>query len=806
MKLRDFHKCGIKVLPFVIIFLVTIVVFRNFIFKGLLPIPSDILVGAYFPWLDYKWDYPTGVAIKNPQPSDIISILYPWRILGIEIIKSGELPLWESTSLLGMPLLANFQAAILTPINILYFIFTPYLAWSIQIMLQPALIMLTTYLFLKNLKLTWAASLLGSLSFAFSGFSIVWMEYNTIGFTLVFVPLILLYVDKLIEKPRPIYAFLLGLSVCLSILSGYPQISICTIVVSFIYLLFRLLIKRKNLLQTLIFYLIGLLTSVALSALQLLPSIELIRLSIRSSDVTALLGNINYLPLSYLITLFIPDFYGNPATGNYYFTGSYDNFTFYIPIAALFFTIIAVCSKTIFNKNNIIFLLFIMLSLILATNNPINSFIKYLIPGLSSFVAPRAMFITSLSLSIIAAYGLDFILANHKPKPIYFFIPSIIYVTIFIFLLTQILLTSPQYLIFLFNLNNVDYWIKPLTSNIVFRNSIIPLITIFILTIIMLLDKKIKFKLFIIFGLLIFNIIWSTDKYLSFTPYKLLYPPTEILEELGKRTSNHRFDREKGEVTPSNTWVPYQLKAVSGQNALHLMSVNKYLSLVNNNKLDPPSRYIDMTGINSPLYNTLDIQYFLALNRDIRDNSIQNGGEPSPQLTNRFSKVYSFKTVSILENLSNLGIAWYSKSTICNNNENFVVKSLSKLDYDPKLLMIANCPKGNDIFEASVGSVSVIQEKRNYIKFETDNPQDNYLTISKSYYPGWKVYIDGSKGSLYKTNLALMSIFIPQGKHIIKLEYQGNIFYYGLMVSVLTLFIWAIFLCINKIIGKVHDV
>lgn len=54
------------------LFLVLLAVFFNKVWlKGLVPFPGDLLVGAYYPWLEYKWGYEVGVPIKNQLISDI---------------------------------------------------------------------------------------------------------------------------------------------------------------------------------------------------------------------------------------------------------------------------------------------------------------------------------------------------------------------------------------------------------------------------------------------------------------------------------------------------------------------------------------------------------------------------------------------------------------------------------------------------------------------------------------------------------------------------------------------------------------
>src|SRR3989344_5465144 len=87
--------------------LLTIIFFWQFIFRGLLPIPSDTIVGLYHPFRDlYAKDYPNGIPFKNFLITDPVRQQYPWRELAISIEKKLELPLWNPYSLSGTPLLA----------------------------------------------------------------------------------------------------------------------------------------------------------------------------------------------------------------------------------------------------------------------------------------------------------------------------------------------------------------------------------------------------------------------------------------------------------------------------------------------------------------------------------------------------------------------------------------------------------------------------------------------------------------------------------------------------------------------------
>lgn len=800
----DWWSC-LKRINFLLVFLVTnIIVFRKFIFQQLLPIPSDILVGAYFPWLDNKWGYSVGVPVKNPLPSDIISMLYPWRVLGIDIIKQGFLPLWDNTILLGVPLLANFQAGLLNPFNLLFFIFSNSVAWSIMVFLQPILIGLSTYVFIKHLKLRKEAAVLGGLTFAFSGFSIVWMEYNTIGYTLACIPLVFFLIDRISASPKVNHIFFLSIILAVQFFSGYPQITIYTIIFGCIYFIYRLTTSPQGFFKKTTFFCLSLLNALLFASVQLLPSLELLQLSIRSIDTTAVMGGIKYLPFRHLLTLFIPDFFGNPATGNYYSVGSYDNFAFYINIISMSFAVVALTRKLIFNTKYIIFFLLAVFAIILSTDNSLSNTVSgFKGLGLSSAVSARSLVFFDFSIAIIAAVGYGFLLESNKLKLVIKMVTPAILLGIFIGSITIFTILRIDY-----NFSSHDSYKKDMVSrvnnsSVAFRNSVIPLILSLSVFIVVTFVKDKQKIHYIIIVLLITNITINTNKYLVFTPKHILYPATEVTDWLRESVKHHRFDRERGEVLPSNTWVAYGLKAVSGQNALALMSTAKYFSIIDGQYPNLPQRFVDITNVKSQLYDTLDIEYLALLNRDEEKSTVDKSGKPQKSLlADKLIEDKNISSVRIYKNSSNLGFAWFSKKYTCTNDIKIADFLLSK-DYNPKGNSLISCDK-EDLTsgEKELGQAAVVDFKPNNTLLEVNTPEDNYLTVSQSYYPGWKAYLNGSEVAVKKANLALTAIFIPRGSHTLKLVYEPRSFNLGFLVTGASVMLWVVFFSTHLVFKK----
>src|SRR3989344_2166649 len=187
-----------KIIPLFVISVVVLLFFWQVFIKSLLPIPSDTIVGLYYPFRDiYSKTNPNGVPFKNFLITDPVRQQYPWRNLSINSLKDIRLPLWNPYNLAGTPLLANFQSAVFYPFNFLFFLASFPFAWTVLIILQPLLAGIFLFLYLRNLRLNRAAGIFGAITFSLSGFFIAWLTWGTVLHSALWLPLILLSIDKI---------------------------------------------------------------------------------------------------------------------------------------------------------------------------------------------------------------------------------------------------------------------------------------------------------------------------------------------------------------------------------------------------------------------------------------------------------------------------------------------------------------------------------------------------------------------------------------------------------------------------------
>lgn len=175
--------------------------FYKTVLFGLVPFPGDLLVAEYNPWKTYSYlGYVPGSFPNKAQYFDVLRQLYPWKTLVIDALTNLQLPLWNPYNFSGAPLLANFQSAVFYPLNIAYLLTAKLSAWIMLVMLQPLLAGLFTYLYARKINLGKLGAIFAASAFAFSLFMTVWFEYNTIDQVILWLPLLLLAIEKLLEK------------------------------------------------------------------------------------------------------------------------------------------------------------------------------------------------------------------------------------------------------------------------------------------------------------------------------------------------------------------------------------------------------------------------------------------------------------------------------------------------------------------------------------------------------------------------------------------------------------------------------
>ncbi|MBU1628173.1 hypothetical protein KKB18_12470, partial [bacterium] len=307
----------LNIVPFLILIVIVIIFFWKSLFFGYLPIPSDIIVNSYLPWMSY---HSSNEEVKNPLLSDPVTQFCPSVMRSTKILREGKVSLWDPFIFCGKP---DFIVPLIPPFNILQYLLTTFMSYGLTIIAQVFLSGLFMYLFLRYglINLGKFASLIGAIVFMLNGVFMVWLEFGgTIGAGLWF-PLIFLFIDKTISKKSLFCACLGAILLGIQCFSGNLQLFSYLLLACFFYASFRIIclyknrIAAKELFKPVILVLLVFIFGILLTCVYLVPVFSRAESGFRQE---VKLKELNPLPVANLVTFVIPDFYGTPAPPHSY--------------------------------------------------------------------------------------------------------------------------------------------------------------------------------------------------------------------------------------------------------------------------------------------------------------------------------------------------------------------------------------------------------------------------------------------------------------------------------------------------------
>ena len=210
---------------------------------------------------------------------DTLLLFHPWMNFSKELLKNGEIPLWNPFTNCGMPFLANFQSGVFYPLNIFFYLLSFVSAYKIYIFVHFLLTFLFMFLLLKDFELPDSACLGGSLIWTFSGTLITRVEFFSVLGTTIWLPLNFLLLRKSMYSKK--YIAFLCITLPIQLLAGHPQEFFYSLLFLIGYTVFYSIDKKS--LKPIFIFISVILMAFLLSAIQLLPSIELILNSRRVS-------------------------------------------------------------------------------------------------------------------------------------------------------------------------------------------------------------------------------------------------------------------------------------------------------------------------------------------------------------------------------------------------------------------------------------------------------------------------------------------------------------------------------------------
>lgn len=732
-----------------------------FITRGLLPFPAKYLVTSFAPW---STSY--GMPVKSASMPDVITQIYPWKHITIESWSRGVVPLWNPYSFAGTGHAGNYQTAVFSPINLLYLILSQPTAWGIIVLLQPLLAGLCMYLFLKSEQVSAYGVAIGSVAYMFSGFLVVWMAYTTLGFAALVLPLCLFAVNKA-RRGKYYWALpLLSFAVAFSLVSGHFQISLYVLLCTVLYMVYTAAKdKRWNALcLSLLFAVLG----IGMATPQLWETFRAYAQSVRSNSF----GKGEIIPWAYLITLFAPDFYGNPVTRNDWF-GHYAEWAGFIGVIPLMAAGIALVLSG--HSSKIFFVLMAFMSLLFALPTPLTDFM-YLahIPVLSTSSASRIICITSFSLSVLSAFGIDAIIDAWKKKRV---------TTVVRVLVAGLVFIAVFWIVFVV--------FRPLPADklvIAIRNSVLPtgvlLGGLIVVTLGVFVPKKYIYPLLLVLVVFcVFDSVRFAAKWMPFEPRQFLYPSMPVIETM-KSLPDIGFARVMGNFGNEFSGM-FHIQGLEGYDAVYKKRYGELVSALGDGKIKEPSRsvvLIDKHGLHTEKFlQLMGVRYYLHKVSDGRFG----WAYPFWEYPN-YDILWRDATYELFENSAAFPRAYLVSSYTQITNSEQIITTLFSDDFDRRNSVILEEhpqvePRPGD------GAVTIESYMPEKIRFRVQTSVPKLLLLSDVYDDGWRAYVNAKESKIYRADYVLRAVIVPAGDSVVVMVYEPVSMRYGMYLSLVSL-------------------
>jgi hypothetical protein len=790
---------------------------------------------------------------------DLGPYFIPPRFFWVESLKNGDFPLWNPYQFSGHPFFANPQNAILYPLNGLFF-FLPFdVAFNAIIILHFFLGGLFTYLFLKDLKVNSTGALISGLIFMLSGYLLSVHSLLTILLSSIWTPLIMMFFRRAMLSPGLKNEILTSIFMTISFLGGGVEIVYGNFLVLLVMVIFSPQIqgiqegdRRGSPLQNKnsvgepfcadfpivgdkprrykffgsvpiywgrIEFLLSRFKSLfivcaiffVLSAIQLIPFVELFFHSIRGKGLTYQEATIwSFAPKDVLL-FFLPDVYGYFVDMKKYWINQCWFKTLYtggLPFILSLLYFLPTIRKEEGGKGpgetRGLYLSLIVLSLFLSFGqyNPLYPFVFKHVPFFSGIRYPvKFLYIFILILSITAGLGFQRMTessregGNRKLKN----------------LLISLSLTSGFFLLlFVLGHKEIESFLKGkgidtpafgfLSINLYHAKRFFFYLALFFVT--MRVGYEVKWKGWIKVLLVLFLTadLFGNMGFYGKEKTQDYFRKTGILEIISSDQDHFRiFSTAKTISTDvpilvgNATYIDYlKEKHLPSMNILYKLHDIWGIDVIRLKRTDDLYRAFTST----PSISSNNLVDLYCLKYVVSVTPIE--GDP------RFELIYSRieglqgekeellrgNTIKLYRNRNPLPRAWLARDHRV-LDEKSILAILSGKEFNPrKEVLLEEEPavnpskpplaKRGDVEEKGLEFIS---ERNNRLQLLVEAKEDSLLVLSDTYFPGWKAYLDGNPVKIFRANYNFRAVSLPPGKHEIKFVYHPMSVKLGALVT-----------------------
>ncbi|MBX9948058.1 MAG: YfhO family protein [Candidatus Obscuribacterales bacterium] len=715
----------------------------------------------------------------------------------------SERTVWSPLLAAGWPVHADPLAQIWYPLSIILSKLPLPFGWNLFIVSGYSLCSVFLYLYVRLITGKRFPSIVAALVFPLSGSMLGELRHAPIIHSMAYLMALLFVVEKLSRRSSCVWlaAGIAALGLC--VLNGHMQLVVYILVVMVLYTVFRSLTMKEGQSRFLLKVSTLICAGLAIGAIQILPTWELTRFSVRSKF--AFIDFLSYAchPIQ-AIGLVTPNVFG--AMNSSYFKTPYFGLDFRPPHFMYFglLPMITLCAAFLLIRSNAVTLFWLVIGIMafllsFGSATPL-AWILYNIPPFGYFRALSLFYpIAAASFAIVCGCVLSRLMDEKLARRrIIVFAATLFCLTCgAISLSVQIL----QEVIELPERGSLEGTLPPFWENpailVPFYGAIL-ILTVFLAWLYKPDWRPLKAALLVVAVADLAFVGWFNEWRSEKIPVASMSIPPGLSEYRDQLNENHQRLLPVRGVSAENEECPPNLSRL-----WKVPSASAFGPLLN-------TRYLEVLGITEggflPVpwtftsdfrgFDILAIRYLVVPSGDKRLCDYHIDGKPI------FVKAAEIAKADIFENTRAMPRVWMVGETRLMDDAD-VVRTIRRGElpdgevFDPSKLALLS--KGGMKSEGFVsppsekkvtnfsGSARVISIENRRVLLEAESSAGGFLVLSDLFYPGWKATVDGQPREIIRTNYVLRGLDLNAGKHSIEFRYEPFYLYLGAATSFLGL-------------------
>lgn len=735
----------------------------------------------------------TTVQVPNGG-GDLASFYFPLEAFSAQQIQQGHFPLWNPYLHSGMPQLANFQAGMLYPPNLISWLLVrpfSYPALELLVITHYLIASLGAYLLARTLGMRRLPAVLSGVVFAYSGFLVAHLGHATMLEAAVWLPWLFLAVRKLALTRSWLWAVATALVVFLATTAGHQQTLLYELTASIVWWIFwtgereafwtsgldrdweaSLRSIVRPFLRGLLRFVAAVACGLMVAAPMVLPSLQLSQLSVRTLLSYEQSTEFSVEPIA-LLHWFLPKAFGSNPT-DYWGPFSNGEVWGYVGVVTLVLVVLALVIRLSRLRLVLAGMAGIAFFYALGPFTPLQGWVYRFAPLYDLIRAPaRAFLYVDLGLALLAGFGLQELIEGVVAEPgirrALRWTPRVLTAILAVLLLFVL----PLYYSLVVGSPN------PSNRPMIVIDGIYLLVVYLGLAAVLLWARSggrlagTSFGL-LMTGLVVLDLFGATA---SFNPAPSGSDLTagfrhqqavDFLRAQTRQGGAFRIDVDTASWQPGLAEVA-GLDDIGGPyDPMMLKSYDQAHGAVTGNR-------------SLPLYNLLAARYLITDSK---------APAPGPH----FQKVLQTSDgLVIWENRDALSRVWLAGAARVDHTSVEAARSAAlSPTFDPKSTLYLSGSSGQTA--SGTGSARITEDDPDLVRIRVNASGNAELVLADVAYPGWHAYVDGKQAPIATADGLFRAVPVPGGSHQVVFRFEPPLFRTGIGVAVAGLLLGLVML------------